>query len=126
MSAGPIAYARADLAAALEKAQALPVHVTMPERLEPPCIVITEGTPLLEQGDSFGSVTVRLDANIVAAPVADNDLAIARLDAAVDEIAAALLHDWTIQVDAYQGVTTADSQRYIAARLTVSTTLTIS
>lgn len=125
MNAGPIAYARADLAAALEKAQTLPVHVNMPDRLEPPCIVITEGTPLLEQGDSFGSVIIRFDANVIAAPV-DNDLAIARLDAAVDEIISAILHDWTIAVDTYQAITTADTQRYIAARLTASTTLTIS
>ncbi|MCI6557115.1 hypothetical protein [Schaalia hyovaginalis] len=122
---GPIAYARADLAAALKAATTLPVHVNMPERLEPPCIVITEGSPLLEQGDCFGAVVIRLDANVVAAPV-DNDLAIARLDAAVDEIAAALLHDWTIKVEAYQAVGAADSQRYLAARLTATSTLTIS
>ena len=52
---GPIAYARADLTEAIRAA--LPVDVTvyaaMPERLNPPCVVVVEGTPLLE-GDDVG------------------------------------------------------------------------
>lgn len=122
---GPIAFARADVAAALAAASSLPVHTGVPERLEPPCIVLTEGTPLLEPSDrTIGAVTVRLVANVIEAP-ADADLVLNRLDEHVDEIVSGLSAEYMPTVDPYSGVTSADSQRYLAAAVTLTTHLNL-
>lgn len=124
MSTGPIAYARADLATALSQATSLPVHASVPERLDPPCVVITEGTPLLEPATDQGhrAVTVRLVANIVEAPT-DAALALARLDQHVDQTVTGLWNEYMATVDAYATVTGADGQRYLAATVNTTTTL---
>lgn len=126
MSAGPIAQARADLAAALARITPLPVVSNVPERLAPPCVVITEAAPLLASDDTtVGAVEVRLALTVVVAPTT-NALAVARLDEAVDTIVVGLVRDWgPVSVDAYTSVTSADSQAYLAAQITTRTTYTI-
>jgi hypothetical protein len=126
MSAGPIAQARADLAAALGPLTPLPVVSNVPERLAPPCVVITEAAPLLAADDTtVGAVEVRLALTVVVAPTT-NALAVARLDEAVDAIVVGLVRDWgPVFVDAYTSVTSADSQAYLAAQITTHATYTI-
>lgn len=125
MSTGPIAYARADLAAALRQATDLPVLTSVPERLDPPCVVITEGTPVLE-ADETGprGVTVHLTATVVEAPT-DAALALERLDAHVDQITTTAWGHVPLTVTSYSTVTSADSQHYLAAAIETTTNLTI-
>ncbi|PEY46554.1 hypothetical protein CN359_30900 [Bacillus thuringiensis] len=123
---GPIASARADLTAILQAATDLPVVANVPERLQPPCVVITEATPLLTTDETtYGAVTVRLNLTVAVAPTT-NALAVARLDAAVDEIVVALVRSGTFAaVDAYTGITSADGQTYLAAPITTTLTYSI-
>jgi len=123
---GPIAAARADLTAILQAATDIPVVANVPERLQPPCVVITEATPLLTTDETtYGAVTVRLNLTVAVAPTT-NALAVARLDAAVDEIVVALVRSGTFAaVDAYTGITSADGQTYLAAPITTTLTYSI-
>lgn len=122
---GPIASARADLDALLREATDLPVVTNVPERLAPPCIVITEASPLLTTDDTtYGDVSVKLNLTVAVAPTT-NALAIERLDEAVDTIAVALIKAGTfVAIEAYTSIKSADGQAYLAAPIT--TTLTYS
>lgn len=122
---GPIASARADLDALLREATDLPVVTNVPERLAPPCIVITEASPLLTTDDTtYGAVSVKLNLTVAVAPTT-NALAIKRLDEAVDTIAVALIKAGTfVAIEAYTSIKSADGQAYLAAPIT--TTLTYS
>ena len=123
---GPIAAARADLAAILRETTDLPVVTNVPERLAPPCVVITEGTPLCSADETaHGAVTVRLSITVAAQPTT-NALSIARLDEAVDTIVVGMVREGTFAtVDAYQTINGADGQAYLAATITTTLTYTI-
>lgn len=123
---GPIAAARTDLAATLATITTIPVVTSIPERLAPPCAVITEATPLLASDEtSYGSITVRLGITVAVAPTT-NALAVARLDEAVDTIVVGLVRaGLPAAVDAYQSIKGADGQAYLAAPITTTLTYTI-
>uniref|UniRef100_A0AAU8HXJ1 Minor tail protein n=1 Tax=Decurrovirus sp. TaxID=2832697 RepID=A0AAU8HXJ1_9CAUD len=124
--AGPIASARADVVAILEAATDLPIVANVPERLQPPCVVVTEAAPLLQTDETtYGAVSVKLSLTVAVAPTT-NALAVARLDEAVDAIAVALIREGTFAaVDAYTGVKSADGQTYLAAPITTTLTYSI-
>lgn len=124
---GPIAAARADLAAILREATDLPVVTNVPELLAPPCVVITEGTPLVASDETaHGSVTVRLSITVAVAPTT-NALSIARLDEAVDTIVVGMVREGMFAaVDAYQSIKGADGQAYLAAPITTTLTYSLS
>ena len=125
-NSGPIAAARADLADLLTRITSIPVVTSIPERLAPPCVVITEGTPLCSQADdAHGSVTVRLSITVAVAPTT-NALSIARLDEAVDTIVVGMVREGMVAaVDAYQSLQGADGQAYLAATITTTLTYTV-
>lgn len=124
--AGPIAWARAEFADLLRAATTMPVLTHVPERLEPPCVVITEGSPLAEPATTHSALTIRLAATVIAAPVADNALTVTRLDTAVDDILTHLTSAGvTVSVDPYTTVTGPDTQPYLAATIHYTTTLTL-
>lgn len=123
---GPIVAARADLADLLTRITSMPVVTSIPERLAPPCVVITEGTPLCSPADdAHGAVTVRLSITVAVAPTT-NALSIARLDEAVDTIVVGMVREGLpAAVDAYQSIKGADGQAYLAAIITTTLTYTI-
>nr|DAP83124.1 MAG TPA: hypothetical protein [Caudoviricetes sp.] len=123
---GPIAAARADLADLLTRITSIPVVTSIPERLAPPCVVITEGTPLCAADENaHGSVTVRLSITVAVAPTT-NALSITRLDEAVDTIVVGMVREGMFAaVDAYQSIKGADGQAYLAATITTTLTYTI-
>lgn len=125
-NSGPIAAARADLAELLTRITAIPVLTSIPERLAPPCVVVTEGTPLVAADENaHGSVTVRLSITVAVAPTT-NALSVARLDSAVDAIVIGMVREGMFAaVDAYQTIKGADGQAYLAAPITTSITYTI-
>lgn len=125
-NSGPIAAARADLADVLTRITSIPVLTSIPERLAPPCVVVTEGTPLVASDETaHGAVTVRLSITVAVAPTT-NALAVARLDAAVDAIVVGMVREGMFAaVDAYQTITGADGQAYLAAPITTAITYTI-
>ena len=104
---GPIASARADLAAILREATDIPVV-----------------TSLTTDDTTYNAVTVRMSLTVAVAPTT-NALAIERLDEAVDTIAVALIKAGTAAaIDAYTSIKSAEGQAYLAAPIT--TTLTYS
>lgn len=125
-NSGPIAAARADLADILTRITSIPVLTSIPERLAPPCVVVTEGTPLVAADENaHGSVTVRLSITVAVAPTT-NALSVARLDSAVDTIVIGMVREGMFAaVDAYQTIKGADGQAYLAAPITTAITYTI-
>lgn len=125
-NSGPIAAARADLADILTRITSIPVLTSIPERLAPPCVVVTEGTPLVAADENaHGSVTVRLSITVAVAPTT-NALSVARLDSAVDTIVVGMVKEGMFDaVDAYQTIKGADGQAYLAAPITTSINYTI-
>lgn len=125
-NSGPIAAARADLADVLTRITSIPVLTSIPERLAPPCVVVTEGTPLVASDETaHGAVTVRLSITVAVAPTT-NALAVARLDSAVDAIVVGMVREGMFAaVDAYQTIKGADGQAYLAAPITTSINYTI-
>lgn len=125
-NSGPIAAARADLADILTRITSIPVLTSIPERLAPPCVVVTEGTPLVDADETaHGSFTVRLSITVAVAPTT-NALAVARLDSAVDAIVVGMVREGMFAaVDAYQTIKGADGQAYLAAPITTAITYTI-
>jgi len=125
-NSGPIAAARADLADILTRITSIPVLTSIPERLAPPCVVVTEGTPLVASDETaHGAVTVRLSITVAVAPTT-NALAVARLDSAVDSIVVGMVREGMLAaVDAYQTIKGADGQAYLAAPITTAITYTI-
>ena len=125
-NSGPIAAARADLADILTRITSIPVLTSIPERLAPPCVVVTEGTPLVAADENaHGSVTVRLSITVAVAPTT-NALSVARLDSAVDTIVVGMVREGMIAaVDAYQTIKGADGQAYLAAPISTTIHYTI-
>jgi len=125
-NSGPIAAARADLADILTRITSIPVLTSIPERLAPPCVVVTEGTPLVAADENaHGSVTVRLSITVAVAPTT-NALSVARLDSAVDTIVVGMVREGMFAaVDAYQTIKGADGQAYLAAPISTAITYTI-
>ena len=125
-NSGPIAAARADLADILTRITSIPVLTSIPERLAPPCVVVTEGTPLVAVDENaHGSVTVRLSITVAVAPTT-NALSVARLDSAVDTIVVGMVREGIFAaVDAYQTIKGADGQAYLAAPISTAITYTI-
>lgn len=125
-NSGPIAAARADLADILTRITSIPVLTSIPERLAPPCVVVTEGTPLVAADENaHGSVTVRLSITVAVAPTT-NALSVARLDSAVDTIVVGMVREGIFAaVDAYQTIKGADGQAYLAAPISTAITYTI-
>lgn len=125
-NSGPIAAARADLADVLTRITSIPVLTSIPERLAPPCVVVTEGTPLVASDETaHGAFTVRLSITVAVAPTT-NALAVARLDSAVDAIVVGMVREGMFAaVDAYQTIKGSDGQAYLAAPITTAITYTI-
>lgn len=123
---GPITKTRRELSDMIRKYEDyFTVYDGIPGALHPPCMTITEGSPLLEaDSQSYTTGRVRFDITLIAPPT-DNEYAISRLDAAVDRVLSYLWQYFMVTVDAYQSVTTADSQSYLACVMHVSAPATI-
>lgn len=110
--------ARAEIAAALNGID-LDVHEYMPERMSPPCALLTTGSPWVEDGEQFGSFTVRYQVTIVAG-TATNEVVTDRLD---EHMAAAIVAldeaDFGIaRVDEPYGLQ-ANNATYVAANISL-------
>lgn len=122
---GPIAYARHSLKDILAQAQAWPVITNIPPQLIPPCVVLTEGSPFVAQGDTAGGVRITFKALLISQP-SDNEAIISRLDEETDTVISHLTAEGvTFSVDGYEAINAADGQTYLAAALTLPLDLTL-
>ena len=74
-----IAQARADLAAAIKDATGLEVHPTLPERIHPPTVYLTEAEEFITPGETFASIEIGFTGGIIVAPTANEEM-IAKAD----------------------------------------------
>jgi len=122
---GPIAYARRALKGILAQAQAWPVITNIPPQLIPPCVVLTEGSPFVAQGETAGGVRVTFKALLISQP-SDNEAIISRLDEETDTVITHLTAEGVaFSVDGYEAINAADGQTYLAAALTIPLDLTL-
>ena len=122
---GPIAYARTTLKGILAQAQAWPVITNIPPQLIPPCVVLTEGSPFVAQGDTAGGVRVTFKALLISQP-SDNEAIISALDEETDTVITHLTAEGgAFSVDGYEAINAADGQTYLAAALTIPLDLTL-
>ena len=120
---GPIAFARDTIREILEGGTSWPVVTNIPPQLIPPCVVVTESSPFVERSNTVGSVTVTFKV-LAIAPPSDNEHIIALLDTATDTLITHLTsEDVHYTVNGYETVTSADSQSYLAASLTLPLSL---
>ena len=120
---GPLAYARADLAAQVSDllGDQVPVHTAMPTRIAPPCVILAEQSPLIEPADTADTWTVHLEA-VALVPAIASDLAVPRLDTLADTLVLGLAG---VTSASYATLTAADGQTYLIARIATDTHLTI-
>ena len=120
---GPIAFARDTIREILEGGTSWPVVTNIPPQLIPPCVVVTESNPFVARGDAVGSVTVTFKV-LAIAPPSDNEHIISLLDQATDTLITHLTsEDVHYTVNGYETVTSADTQSYLAASLTLPLSL---
>lgn len=95
-----------------------------PARIEPPCTVITEGSPLVSnKGKAHGDIDVNLEVMTIAAR-ADSERALNLLDSMQDRLCGQLsLSGFIFEADPYEAVTAPDGQQYVSCttRVTITT-----
>lgn len=122
---GPIAFARTTLKNILAQTQGWPVITNIPPQLIPPCVVLTEGSPFVIQGETAGGVRVTFKALLISQP-SDNEAIISRLDEQTDTVITHLTSEGVpFTVDGYEAINAADGQTYLAASLTIPLDLTL-
>lgn len=119
-----VAQVRKDLKKTLERIQPYPVEENIPEIINPPRLYIREGAPLVTMNtDQFGGLAVRFSVIAVIAPTT-NALAVQRLDELVDRLLIGLMDECPhIEVNEYAAVNSADGQKYLSAKIDITTHL---
>ena len=82
--------ARAHISSILEALDGVRVYSEVPERVEPPCVVLTEDTPWVERGTTYGEWDVRWSVLVLTPQVPDNTAQVQALDQVVDDVLGAL------------------------------------
>ena len=115
---------RQRLTTALEDA-GLTVYDHVPERLVPPAVVITPGSPYLTSGDTFGAFTVALTASVVAA-TATNGVATEALDELIETAVIASVNEGLAfdNASSFYAFNT-NGASYLAADISLTDTITL-
>ena len=115
---------RQRLTAALEDA-GLTVYDHVPERLVPPAVVITPGSPYLTSGDVYGTFTVALTASVVAA-TATNGVATEALDELIETAVIASVNEGLAfdNASSFYAFNT-NGASYLAADISLTDTITL-
>lgn len=119
-----IADARAELVAALD---GLDAKVTdhVPERLNPPALMVVHGSPFLESGDTFGSAVVRFEVWVVS-KLAANARMTDELDVLIESTIEALAADsWAVERVEQPFTYAANGGSFLASTIAVTTSITL-
>ncbi|MFC8733573.1 hypothetical protein ACFT5B_14180 [Luteimicrobium sp. NPDC057192] len=113
--------ARSELAQLLEAAGIDGVRDYLPERMSPPLVYVTGGSPALEPGQVYGMHLLRYDLTAVARSGA-NETVTDALDELVVKVLAALDGNaWAFETAGRPFMQSADTKAFIAQRLTFIT-----
>lgn len=116
--------ARAHVGGVLEALDGVRVYSEgVPERVEPPCVVLTEDTPWVERGATYGEWDVRWSVLVLTPQVADNAAQVAALDQVVDDVLGALAAAGHRTVVTEVTALTHAGAAYLGARITHTHTL---
>ena len=115
---------RQRLTTALEDA-GLSVYDHVPERIVPPAVVITPGSPYITSGDTFGAFTVALTASVVAA-TATNGVATEALDELIETAVIASVNEGLAfdNASSFYAFNT-NGASYLAADISLTDTITL-
>lgn len=119
-----ITAARAELVATLT---GLDAKVTdhVPERINPPAVMVVHGSPFLESGDTFGSHVVRFEVWVIS-KLAANARMTDDLDALIEATIGALIaDDWTIERVEQPFTYSVNNASYLASTIAVTTNTTL-
>lgn len=123
---GPIAFLRKEIVKDLTRLTDLPVFSALPETLEPPCILINEGSTLLTPAEeTYGTYKGQFDLLVIAPAIADNAQALAKLDTQVDGVVMGLAPEYLLTVRGYQTFQFANAQPYLGAVISLQATVNI-
>lgn len=120
-----ISQTRQDVADTLRDA-GLNAFASLPDRMTPPLVGVTHGSPLVESGDSpaIGSTKVNLVVRIILAP-GDSDLRMEELEDAVSTVVLALQPDqWTYYTDPVGSITVGTAE-YPAVDINITNDITL-
>lgn len=113
---------RERLTTALEDA-GLTVYDHVPERLVPPAVIVTPGSPYLASGDVYGTFRVALTASVVAA-TATNATATQALDNLVETaVVAAVSEGFDLENASTFYAFTSGTASYLAADISLADTI---
>lgn len=116
-----IATVRTDLRDAIQAgAGDARVYLSPPSPFYGPAILITEGSPFIEAGDTTGAAVFAFEVLILVDVKSDAAVMIADLDRRVSAVLEALWHEYAVTVGPYETFTFANNQPFLGARLSVA------
>lgn len=104
-------------------AAGLEAHHFEPERLAPPLVVVTAGSPYVETGETFTDNTMRLDL-ILIPQKGSNEKEQDDVDDMIEQTLAAL-PDWHLESVSEPYVPQAGTAEYLAVKVTVTASVTL-
>lgn len=111
---------RADLRDAIQGAAGdARVHLSPPSPFYGPAILITEGNPFIEAGDTTGAAVFAFEVLILVDVKSDAAVMVKDLDSRVSAILDALWHEYAVSVGQYETFTFANNQPFLGTRLSV-------
>jgi hypothetical protein len=98
----------------------VPTFAYVPSRITPPLAIITNGSPYLQSGDTFGTFAARWDVTLVI-PTGANDVTTEALDTLIDDVVVLLVNNkYGVDTVSASYAMEANNATYLA--VTVSTT----
>jgi hypothetical protein len=111
--------AKEALATVLNAAVTTVDHI--PARIVPPVAIISPGSPYLEDGNTFGKLSVRLEVSIVA-PTKANDTSTDQLDSLIEDVLVALYNNkYGVESVSQPYAMETGNATYLAATVSVNT-----
>lgn len=93
----------------------------VPERIVPPMVIVTSGSPYVESGNTFGTFKTRFSVEIVS-PTAANSTSTEKLDVLIEDCLVALSNSSGLSIEAVSKpyALEANNATYLAASLSVT------
>ena len=111
---------RADLRDAIQGAAGdARVYLSPPSPFYGPAILITEGSPFIEAGDTTGAAVFAFEVLILVDVKSDAAVMVKDLDRRVSAILESLWHEYAVSVGQYETFTFANNQPFLGTRLSV-------
>jgi hypothetical protein len=116
---------RADIAATLLDDTDIPALSYIPGRIVPPIYLVSQGTPYITSGDTFGSFSVQMQVEVVS-PTASNDTNTESLDSMIEEALVSVSNSGCSVVNVTQPFQLdVNNATYLASTINISKTISL-